>query len=204
MLWAQSQKVQITCSQVTFFFLHQNSKNPPVLMGNSLASAAPAVPAPPPIAPPLVAPLPVVPPPVAPPPVAPLVAPPPVLREQGGADGSAAWRIDSDLLEANVDDIVCALCLGVLVVPTSGCPQGHTFCLRCYGEALQNRLECPTCRRPADQNTLVFNRHLEGMMLVSHFALATAHRMRERGSRKPRKARHAGTGCLHDGGGARD
>ena len=120
-------------------------------MGNSLGSAAPAAPAPPAVAPPP-------------------VAPPLVLREQGGADGSAAWRIDPDQLEVQCEDCVCQLCFGVMVVPTSGCPQGHTFCGRCYDEALLNRLECPTCRRPTDQNTLVFNRHLQGMISLLHTA----------------------------------
>ena len=48
--------------------------------------------------------------------------------------------------------------------PTSGCPEGHTFCRECYDKALLNQKKCPTCRHFAYEKNLVRNRHLEGMI----------------------------------------
>ena len=36
--------------------------------------------------------------------------------------------IDSDLLEEEYEDSVCALCFGIMVKPARRCLEGHTFC----------------------------------------------------------------------------
>ena len=82
----------------------------------------------------------------------------------GGAAAPAAGWIDPDLLEIKFQDCVCALCLGVMVEPTSGCPEGHSFCKPCYGEALEEKRECPTCRRKVDKRKLVRMRPLENII----------------------------------------
>ena len=80
----------------------------------------------------------------------------------GGAD---ADFIDPDLLEEKCKDCECALCLGVMVKPVSGCPQGHSFCHACFAKALTQDKRCPTCRAYVQgENTLVPNRQLEGVL----------------------------------------
>ena len=77
----------------------------------------------------------------------------------------AEW-IDADLLEAPCDACRCALCFGIMAlgnVPTSGCPDGHTFCKPCYDSALDQKKACPTCRYPTDKGRLVRMRPLEDM-----------------------------------------
>ena len=76
---------------------------------------------------------------------------------------AARW-IDPDLLEVKFLDCVCALCFGVMVVPSSGCPQGHAFCGACLDKALRERPLCPTCRHPVDTQRLVRSRPLEGVI----------------------------------------
>ena len=83
--------------------------------------------------------------------------------EEGDSGASPHW-IDPDLLEVKNEHCVCALCFGVMVEPTSGCPEGHTFCRACYDKALHRKLQCPTCREPTYQHTLVRSRALEGMI----------------------------------------
>jgi hypothetical protein len=72
--------------------------------------------------------------------------------------------INSDLLEVKSPHYECALCLGVMVEPTSGCPEGHSFCKPCYDTALEEKQECPTCRRPVDARKLVRMRPLEDII----------------------------------------
>jgi hypothetical protein len=72
--------------------------------------------------------------------------------------------INPDLLEIKFQDCVCALCLGVMVEPTSGCPEGHSFCKPCYAKAMDKKRECPTCRRKVDQEKLVRMRPLENII----------------------------------------
>ena len=72
--------------------------------------------------------------------------------------------IDPDLLDEECEDCVCTLCLGVMLEPTHGCAEGHVFCRSCYVKALRFKKECPTCRRPVeDERTLVLIRPLQGM-----------------------------------------
>jgi len=71
----------------------------------------------------------------------------------------AGW-IDPDLLEKRFDDCVCVVCSGLMVEPTSGCPDGHSFCRACY---VKKHKGCPTCRNAVDKRKLVRNRPLEGM-----------------------------------------
>ena len=78
--------------------------------------------------------------------------------------------IDSHLVEGGCDDnLVCAICTLVLKVPTSGCPQGHTFCETCLVHALKatprgRDATCPTCRHPTGLDRLVRNRPIENMV----------------------------------------
>ena len=60
----------------------------------------------------------------------------------------ALAALDPDFLEEASADCVCALCFGVMVEPTSGCPDGHSFCRACYLQTLHQRNSCPTCRHP--------------------------------------------------------
>jgi len=79
-------------------------------------------------------------------------------------EDAAAW-IDPDLLEIKFQDCVCALCLGLMVDPASGCKEGHSFCRACYGKALYEQRKCPTCRHPvAAEGLLVRNRPLAGII----------------------------------------
>ncbi|KAJ1481274.1 hypothetical protein T484DRAFT_1808111 [Baffinella frigidus] len=80
-----------------------------------------------------------------------------------GAPPVAGW-IDPAWLEEKCDHVVCVLCFGVMVEPTSGCPEGHSFCLVCYGKALAQRRDCPTCRHAVDEKWMVRMRPLEGMI----------------------------------------
>jgi len=57
--------------------------------------------------------------------------------------------IDPGFLEEDretIQDCTCGLCSGVIQIPTSGCPDGHSFCRGCYDKAIRQRRECPTCR----------------------------------------------------------
>ena len=72
--------------------------------------------------------------------------------------------INPDLLEVKSPHYECALCLGVMMEPTSGCPEGHSFCKPCYDKALEEKRECPTCRRKVDEGKLVRNRPLENVI----------------------------------------
>ena len=85
----------------------------------------------------------------------------------GGAAAPVAGWIDPDLLEIKFQDCVCALCFGVMVQPTSGCPDGHSFCKGCHGKALDRKKQCPVCRHPVtDAQKLVRMRPLEGIISV--------------------------------------
>ena len=87
------------------------------------------------------------PPPLAPPPAsAGGKAPSPSASISSGSAKPATW-IDPDLLEIKFNDCVCALCLGVMVEPTSGCPHLHICCRGCYikeihGTDLTGRIIC--------------------------------------------------------------
>ena len=87
-----------------------------------------------------------------------------VLVLSSGFEDAAAWT-DPDLLEVKYQDCVCALCLGLMVDPASGCKEGHSFCRACYGKALHEQKRCPTCRHPvAAEGMLVRNRPLAGVI----------------------------------------
>jgi len=74
------------------------------------------------------------------------------------------------------DNLVCGICTLVLKRPSSGCPQGHTFCEACLVRTLEGsgnasrevapRPSCPTCRHPTDTTKLVRNRPIENMVLA--------------------------------------
>lgn len=78
------------------------------------------------------------------------------------------------------DNLVCGICTLVLKRPTSGCPQGHTFCEACLVRTLEGsgnahrevppRSSCPTCRHPTDISKLVRNRPIENMVLALRVA----------------------------------
>lgn len=73
--------------------------------------------------------------------------------------------IDPDFLEVKFDDVICTLCFGVMDEPTSGCPDGHSFCSTCINTELRIRKKFPLCRHiMADGPHLVRNRPLEGMI----------------------------------------
>jgi hypothetical protein len=56
------------------------------------------------------------------------------------------------------------ICLNVLDVPTSGCPEGHTYCHECFRKVMQKQRRCPACRHPLSEAQLQRNRPLEGMI----------------------------------------
>ena len=79
--------------------------------------------------------------------------------------------IDSGLVDSGCDEnLTCGICTLVLRVPTSGCPQGHTFCERCYRTHLHERPNCPTCRHSVTLDGLVRNRPIENMVLALRVA----------------------------------
>ena len=79
--------------------------------------------------------------------------------------------IDPVLVDSGCDEnLVCGVCTLVLRVPMSGCPQGHTFCERCYRTHLIERPTCPTCRHPVAPDGLVRNRPIENMVLTLRVA----------------------------------
>ena len=79
--------------------------------------------------------------------------------------------IDPELVDSGCDEnLACGICTLVLRVPTSGCPQGHTFCERCYRTHLVERPTCPTCRHPVALDGLVRNRPIENMVLTLRVA----------------------------------
>ena len=84
--------------------------------------------------------------------------PAPPIGFEGDESGSVTW-IDPAFLVEECADSQCALCLGVMVKPVSGCPEGHSFCKPCYGEALVHDDRCPTCRwAPVQKENLVTSR----------------------------------------------
>lgn len=73
--------------------------------------------------------------------------------------------IDPKYVDGEVDEhLLCSICTLILKQPTSGCPQGHSFCAECYKEAFVHTPKCPTCRHPTELGLLVRNRPLEGMI----------------------------------------
>jgi len=52
----------------------------------------------------------------------------------------------------------------VLEIPTSGCPEGHTYCRDCLAKALKKARKCPACRHPVSDSQLRRNRPLEGVI----------------------------------------
>jgi hypothetical protein len=44
------------------------------------------------------------------------------------------------------DWAMCGICMLLLAKPTTGCPEGHAFCLECYVKALKKSKTCPHCR----------------------------------------------------------
>ena len=72
--------------------------------------------------------------------------------------------INPDLLAMKFEGIVCIVCTGVMVEPTVGCPGLHSLCRACYVKALKKKKECPMCRHPVDETTLVRNRDLAGLI----------------------------------------
>ena len=54
------------------------------------------------------------------------------------------------LTQEGKDIAACPICHEVLEIPTSGCPEGHVFCLACYTTWLETKDTCPTCRWPTE------------------------------------------------------
>jgi hypothetical protein len=87
---------------------------------------------------------------------------------------SALW-VDPDNLEIKFTDCICVVCFGVMKIPTSGCPEGHSFCRACIKMEHRLRKKCPVCRWDmADIETLVYNRPLEGV--IKQLRLRCEHR----------------------------
>ena len=61
-----------------------------------------------------------------------------------------AWLEEGQLEEQAT--ATCPVCKLVLEQPTSGCPEGHAACNKCYVEELSHRQRCPTCRHPTDES----------------------------------------------------
>ena len=64
----------------------------------------------------------------------------------------AETRIEPVWLEEGRDTATCTLCLLVLEQPTSGCPDAHALCKKCYDECLIQKKQCPTCRHSTDES----------------------------------------------------
>ena len=64
----------------------------------------------------------------------------------------AGLQIEPAWLEEGQDTATCNLCLMVLEQPTSGCPNAHAACNKCYVAELSHRKRCPTCRHPTDES----------------------------------------------------
>jgi len=89
------------------------------------------------------------------------------MAARGGAAGEGGaitgW-VDPFLLDKECEDCVCALCFGVMMVPSSGCPGGHCFCLVCYRLLLPKGF-CPAGAATRSQTEkLVRIRAMEGMI----------------------------------------
>ena len=97
--------------------------------------------------------------------------------------------INPDLLGMKFEGIVCIVCTGVLVEPTVGCPGLHSFCRACYVKALKKKKECPMCRHPVDEQKLVLNRDLAG--LISQQPLRCKHSEGDGAAAGPSAAKRA-------------
>ena len=101
----------------------------------------------------------------------------------------AAW-IDPDLLAIKFRQcIVCVVCAGLVVEPTVGCPGLHSLCRACYVKVLKKKKVCPMCRHPVDEQKLVLNRDLEG--IISQLALRCKHAGGNEAAAGPSAAKHA-------------
>ena len=101
----------------------------------------------------------------------------------------AAW-IDPDLLAIKFRQcIVCVVCAGLVVEPTVGCPGLHSLCRACYVKVLKKKKVCPMCRHPVDEQKLVLNRDLEG--IISQLALRCKHAGGNAAAAGPSAAKHA-------------
>ena len=56
----------------------------------------------------------------------------------------------ASLLAEGKDIATCPICMLMLALPTSGCPEGHVLCRQCYVAELHKRQQCPTCESPTD------------------------------------------------------
>ena len=56
----------------------------------------------------------------------------------------------ASLLAEGKDIATCPICMLMLALPTSGCPEGHAFCRECYLNWLEKEKSCPTCRYETD------------------------------------------------------
>jgi len=79
------------------------------------------------------------------------------LREQL-AIKMARMRIEPAWLEEGKDTATCTQCMMVLEQPTSGCPNSHIICRKCYVQELSQKKECPICRHPTDESKCVPSR----------------------------------------------
>ena len=79
----------------------------------------------------------------------------------------AGMRIEPAWLEEGKDTATCTLCMMVLEQPTSGCPDGHAACKKCYVKELSNRKRCPTCRYSTSESKYVPSRETQRMSTVT-------------------------------------
>jgi hypothetical protein len=64
----------------------------------------------------------------------------------------AGMQIEPAWLEEGEDTATCTVCTMLLEQPTSGCPEGHAVCRKCYVGWLVETKECPICRHPTDES----------------------------------------------------
>jgi len=105
-------------------------------------------------------------------------------------------EIETELLERGYDEFECALCMLVLDDPTSGCPEGHTFCRSCYSAALAKSNECPSCRTAMEEGRLTRNLPLETLisqqrLRCRHAAACSAQPAASSAKKKAKKNRSA-------------
>ena len=83
------------------------------------------------------------------------------------ASKMAGMQIEPAWLEEGKDTATCNLCLMVLEQPTSGCPDAHALCKKCYDTWLIQKKQCPTCRHPTKTSKFVPSREPQSLRAVT-------------------------------------
>ena len=79
----------------------------------------------------------------------------------------AGIQIEPAWLEEGKDTATCTLCMMVLEEPTSGCPDAHALCKKCYVGWLIQKKQCPTCRHPTKTSKCVPSREPQSLRAVT-------------------------------------